>query len=802
MFKSYLTIAFRNHMRRKLNSLINIFSLAIGVACCLLIFIYVSNELSHDRFHRNADSIYRIFYETIDGEGESDRSALLPHQFVKELDDDYPAVKRVTSFKTSRALFVSNDKKFHEEFAMVDKSFLPMFSFPLFVGDPETALPNSNSVLVTAKTAEKFFGDMSDDYSQAIGKYISGYGWKGRKDYLITGILKPLPRVSSLQFDMLMLNEGNDIYGGSNNPYGELSVYAQLNDGQQSDGFEASLRPLISKLFGGTIEKHRKRGDLSDSDDCFRLKVQPLSAVYFDTDAGNAYESRSSIAHSYILIGIGLLILTLACINFMTLSIGQSLNRTTEIGIRKVLGATKSQIVAQYAIENTSLVFMSVLLGYVCAELLLPAFNQLSRKELTLSLLDSLGIPIFLFSILVISSFFAAGIPSLILSRFSPTGVFRAISSFGGKKRISSILVIVQFFLSVFLLSCTFVMSRQISFMHNKDLGYDKEDVVVVPMSFEQGEIYKDKILKHPDIISATGCDRNFSNGRSSLVFLDPNGKPIETRIIRVDGDYMETLSLNIVQGRGFSEAFPSDRTSSVIVNETLVREFGLKEAIGTTLTSSDYRGEQPTIIGVVGDYHIDPVHSAMMPLMLHMTGIYGPWSVLVKIRAENAPRSIGILRDEWKKTVPDREFHYSFLSDDLSRYYQADERWRTIAGLSSLFAFVICSLGLLGLSSITANSRCREIAVRKVLGASTTGIVATLTRDITAWVIIANLIALPVSWYAMSKWLENFAYRIRLDWWMFLTIGAATLFIALMTVSYTAVRTATANPVDALKYE
>lgn len=803
MLKDYLRIGFRRHMRRKWGSLVDIFSLAIGIACCLLIFVYVSDELSYDRFHENADSIYRITYQTIDGEGEVHRKALLPHQFVRELESDYPAVKRAAPFKTSRALFEHGNTRFHERLAMADASFLSMFSFPLLVGNPERALTNSNNILVSPRVAAKFFSDVNGDYAQTVGKTLSGYGWRGRKDYLITGILKPVPKTSSLQFDVLMLHEDNDVYGGSNNSYGELSVYAQLHDGQRRDRFEASLRPLISKLFGMTIERFRERGDLRDSDDCFQLEVQPLADVYYDMDAGNAYESSSSIANTYILTGIGLLILALACINFITLSIGQSLSRTTEIGIRKVLGATRPQIIVQHTVEKVVLILISILLGYLFAELLLPTFNQLARKDLTISVFQGYGMPLLLLSLLVVSSFFAAGIPSVILSSFKPTDVFRAVSRLGGRGRISAILVIAQLSLSVFLLGCTFIISQQISFMHSKDLGYDRSNVVVIPISFSQCEVYKDRILRHPEITSATGCDRNFSNGSSSLTFLDRRGKPIDTRMIRVDEDYAKTLGLAILQGRNFSKAFPSDSRNSVIVNETLVREFGLKEPLGTTLSGGQSGEQQPTIIGVVRDYHIDPMHHEMMPLMLHMTSrITGPWSVLVKVRAERVQRSIEILRDVWKKTVPNRSFDYSFLGDDLAKFYEAEGRWRKITGFSSLFAFIICSLGLFGLASITAASRTKEIAVRKVLGASITRIVTTLTSDTAKWVVVANLVAWPAIWYAMSTWLEDYAYRITIEWWIFPVLGFAALFMALTIVSYHAIRAAAADPVDALKYE
>ena len=803
MFKNYIKSAFRNHIKNKWNSLINIFSLAIGIACCILIFTYVSYEFSFDRFHKNVNDIHRIYQRVITGENEIFNLSLHSHSLVTELQNNYPAVKQATAYQRTRALIEYDNKRFIEQFAKVDSTFLTMFSFPLIAGDQKKALASHDKVVISEEMANKFFGDLKNDYSQVIGKVISIYGGQHKKDYMVTGILKPVPKTSSLQFDLLMLKQGNDFYSRSSNPFGDLSMYVQLNEGYHPKDVEKSLQPLVKKIYGKPIKDFRQKSVLKDSDDCFILKMQPLTDIYFNREVISKYETQSNKTYSYILIGIGLLILTLACINFINLSIGQALNRTMEIGIRKVLGAKRGQIIIQYSIEKIMLIIFSLILGYAISELLLPLFNQLSKKELTISIYDNLGIPVFLFGILIITSFFAAGIPSLILSRFTPTGIFKAISKLGAKSRVNSVLVFVQFFLCIILLSSAFIISRQIFYMQNKELGFNKDQIVVIPISKEFSDIYKNKILAYPEIIAATGCDRNFSNGNSSRIFFTQSDKPIEVYIIRVEQEYINTLGIKLIEGRNFSESFPGDKLNSVIINETLVKEFDLQTPIGTVLKGHTFTEKVPTVVGVIEDYHILLMHEKVPPLILHITQeINGSWSLLVKIKAGTIRKTIDILSKQWDKTIPDREFRYTFLDDNLSMNYQNEERWQKITGISSLFAFIISSLGLLGLVSIITNVRTKEIGIRKVLGASIIGIVAMLTKDITKWVVIANLLAWPTTWYAMNKWLGNYAYHINIDWWIFLIAGLAALFIALLTVSWQTIRAAIANPVESLRYE
>jgi putative ABC transport system permease protein len=339
--------------------------------------------------------------------------------------------------------------------------------------------------------------------------------------------------------------------------------------------------------------------------------------------------------------------------------------------------------------------------------------------------------------------------------------------------------------------------------MQNKELGFDKDQIVVIPISKDLSDTYKTNILSYPDIINVTGCDRNFSNGNSSRLFHTHSGKPVQVNIIRVEEAYVTTLGIDLIKGRNFSESFPVDQLSSVIVNETLVKEFDLQAPIGTILKGYMFDEQKPNIVGVVKDYHVHSLREKIPPLILHMTEeINGPWSVMVKIRAENIGRALEILKEQWHKTVPNRDFNYTFLNDDLNLKYKNEERWQKITGISTLFSFIISSMGLLGLVIIIINARTKEIGIRKVLGASIASVIAVLGKDIAKWVIIANLIAWPIAWYVMNRWLENFVYKTEIAWWYFLLAGAIALIIAIFTVSVQTLKAALANPINALRYE
>jgi putative ABC transport system permease protein len=802
MFKNYLKIALRNHVKNKWNSTINVFSLAIGIACCILIFVYVANELNHDRFHVNGDHIYRVLNKLITGEGEIINNPLLPQELITELEHNFPAVKQASAYLLSEVQINIDERRFIEPFALVDSTFLSMFSFPLLAGNAITALNDINNIVVTRELADKIFPEAKGDYSRIIGKQVT-IERNGQEDFFISGVLESLPVTSSFQFNFLMPILEDVYYSQSNNGFGNRSVYVLLHSQYHTADFEKAMQPLVAKLFGEGIKQARRRGDLRDTDDCVEFMIQPLSDVYLNDDVYNRYEKTSNIAYSYILIGIGLLILCLACINFITLSIGQSLSRTTEIGIRKVLGAIKKQIIVQYFLEKFLLICLALLAGYIFAQLLLPTFNQLSQKELTVSIFHDLNMPLFLFGIIIVSGLFAAGIPAFLISRIQPAGIFRVISKIGGKTRISSILVITQFFLSICLLSSTFIMSQQISFMQNKDLGFDKENIIIIPLPVTYHEMYKNKISTFPEVISVTGSDRTFTNGNSTRGFFSQSGKPISTRIACVDPDFINTLGINLIEGRNFSPLFPADKINSVLVNETLLRDLELSTSVGTNLNGATVGGQRPVIIGVVEDYHMDSMHRKVRPLLLHMTEeLNYYWSAMIKIQTKDLNDTISKLKREWQSLVTDRDFSFTFMDENLARRYEAEERWSKITGFSTVFAFSISCLGLLGLVTIFTRFRTKEVGIRKVLGASIAGIVAILTKDITRWILIANAIAWPVTWYAMNKWLENYAYHIKIDWWIFIITATVALLIALLTVSWQAIRAATANPVESLRYE
>ena len=805
MVNNYLKSAFRHIFKNKWNSIINAFSLAIGVACAILIFVFVKHEFSYDRFHKNAENIYFVYNKVVtkDQEHEVYNLTLQPYELVEEIQRGFPGIKCATTFQSTRALMQSGDKRFIENFAKVDSTFLSMFSFPLTAGSKKTVLLESNTIVVSEALADKFFDDLNGDYSKAVGKVLTIANWSEKTDYVITGVLKPLPDNSTMQFEALMLSKGNNKFSRSDNAFGEFNVYLQLNEGMKANDVEKSMASLISGLYGEAITMLKERNILIDTDEAFALKIIPLKEVYFRTDLSTRYVAASSILYSYVLIGIGFLIIALACINFINLSIGRSLNRTTEIGIRKVLGAGKRQIIFQQIIEKSVLIIVALFTGLALSELLLPLFNQLSQKNLQISIFDNWGIPVLLLSTLVISTLFAAGIPAFILSGFTPVGVFRSVTKLGGKGRVNSVLVTIQFALSVILLCSVFIMSRQISYMLNKNLGFDKDQILVIPIEKQYSDLYKNTILAFPEIISATGCDRNFSNGNSTRTFSTPADKPVQVNIIRIDEDYIKTLNLKLLEGRNFSEAFPTDKLNSIIVNKTLLKELEIENPLGTVLRGYKFNDEEPVIVGVVNDYHVNSLHEKIPPVLLHMTKeINGGWSLLVKIKAANISGTIDMLKDQYQQIIQDRDFEYTFLDDDWAQKYQDERRWQKIITVSMILAFIISAMGLLAMVTIITSNRTKEIGIRKVLGASVTRVISTLLKDVVKWILLANLIAWPVTWYFMNKWLENYEYVIRIDWWLFLVTAIVSIVVALLIVGYQTLRVALSNPVNALRYE
>ncbi len=806
MFRNYFVVAMRNVLRQKLYAFINVFGLAIGLACCILIFLYVRHEWRHDAFHEDADRIFRVIGRETRPDGSIGYSTLHPTFLASALEEEFPGIKRASGFLRARAQ-VSYQKIFlRESFGLVDPQFLEIFSFPLLAGDAATALRRPDGVVVSETVALKLFGNPEDGYTAALGKPLS----VGVKEFSVTGVMRDVPETSSLKFSLLVPIGYHENYGTNSDwMNAKASMYVQLVEGQDIEALEAELPPFAEKHLGDRIEVYKTHGRVRKTDDGFLLALQPLRDVYLNSEVRrNSYEARGNVFYSYVLSGLALLVLAIACINYMTLTAGRLVGRAREVGMRKVLGAQRMQLVEQFLGEALFLSMIALAMGIALAELFLPVFNDLARKNLSIPYMDSWGTMVALMGIVGIAGLVAGSYPAAVLLRIQPVEVLKGQKGIGGRNLGSRVLVVVQYGLTITLMISAAMMFQQLRFVKERDLGYRAEQVVVVPAMVRNAdtvsERYKAEISGSPRILNATISDRAFTSGTHSTRLESESGERVQARIVRIDHDYLETLKIQLIAGRNLTPA-SSGLKLYALVNEKLAGMLGWegKDPVGKTLKQEAWEqlGE-PTVIGVVKDFHFDSLRGEIKPLLLH-TGprSWGPF-VLIRIQPEDIAGSIAFLKETWEAVAPDSPFLHSFLEDNLARQYQNEDRWFRITGYTFLFAILISCLGLLGLTSLAVARRTREVGIRKVLGGSVATLSFLLSGEFIKLVLVANLLAWPAAYYVMNEWLQNFAYRIDPEPVVFILCGILALGIALLTVGAQSMMAALANPVDTLRYE
>lgn len=812
MFKNYLIVAVRNLLRQKLYAAITIFGLSLGLAGCLLIGIFLVHEWSHDQFHEHADEIYRVLVNHYDRQGNSRWSALHPFTMMENFKKSVPGIAGACGYMRSHTdLFHDKEKKFFESVGLVSPGFLDMFSFPLLAGNPKDVLKEPHSAVITETLAKKLFGEIQPDYANIIGKTLS-FGLYGQKLVAnITGILKDVPTTSSLDFSVLIPIENHrafPVIHGMNNAF--TSLYVRIQDRQAVPALETAIASYAQNYIKNY--EGAQSGEKPDKNQNFqKFRLQPLTEIYLNPPGDMGYAAVGNPTGMTVLAIIGILVLVIACGNFITISTGRSMGRNLEVGMRKVLGAGRRQLMLQFWGEAMLLSIISMAFGLVLAKAALPAFNNLIQKSLQISLIGS-GSTILLIIGLTVAVGLAAGIyPALIQSRFRPTRSLKGPDTGIGRNTLTRALVMAQYAISILLLISTLVIVTQHRYMSSKDLGYDKENVVVVEVIGDWKEDpkvvanrYKTAVSSYNKVINATITDRNFTSGSSlSLTgYKMPDGSYETIWLLQIDPDYLSTLKIPLLAGRNLSYDYPSDTSSAVLVNEELVKTLDLKEPVGHILNGFHGQSKPPAIVGVVKDFHIDNLHRPIAPLVMQMEWAHVGSSVLIRIRPGDIRGTIGWLRETWERVVPNLVFRQSFLDGNLDRQYREEERWRNIVGYGALFAILISSMGLFGLVALSAARRTKEIGIRKVLGASVSNIMVMMSREFAMLLVISNVIAWPIAWYAMNRWLQNFAYRIEIGIYHFIFAGLIALLIALATVSFQTFKAARANPTEALRYE
>jgi len=791
MVKNYLKTAWRNLTKNKFYSAINITGLAIGLAVGIMILLWVQNELSYDKFHHNSNSIYKINSHL--GSGTSAQvwdgapGPLLV--FSKQLPEVVNAVRVNGIYE--KLLFKYQDKKFNEsKLAFVDSTFFSIFDFKLLEGSVSKPFPDLTSIIITSSEAKKYFGDQP-----AMGKILT----TDQGNFTVSGVVKDFPENSSMQYNMLLpmglyaeqfaASGGNGDWKTMDEDLGNyyFSIYLQL----RKDASPKIVSQKISKIY---LEK--RKADIDAQNNFFTL--QSLPSLHLIAADGNG----SALQTVRIFLIVAILILCIACINYVNLSTARSMLRSKEVSMRKIIGAARAQLFLQFIVESMLLFFFASALSLFIIYLLLPLYNQLSGRQLLFSF--SNGGVLTVVACSIIGSVALSGIyPALQLSAFKPIEALRGKLSLGiGKATFRKVLVVTQFVFSVGLIISTIVISSQLQYMRKKDLGFDKEYVFAFGLRNElhgHFQAVRDELLKQPGVLGAASISGTIAgiNGTTGDTYWDGKEKDRSFLIHpnAIDKDFIPLMKMKIVQGSNFTGS-PAD-SAHFILNETAVKQAGIKDPIGKSFTLWQNKG---TIIGVVKDFNYSSLKTAIEPAIFY----YDPagWAMYVKTTGKDAPKAITAAQKIWKGYASEFPFEYSFLDDDFNRMYKDDQRTGTLFNVFAIAAILISCLGLFGLATYTAQVKTKEIGIRKVLGASVTSLIRLLSKEFIVLVLTAFVIATPIAWYFMSKWLRDFAYRININWWIFLVTGILAIIIALLTVGFQAIKAAIANPVKSLRTE
>lgn len=790
MLKNHLLIALRHLFGNKGYFFINTLGLSIGIACCLLIYLFVRHEWTYDAFHEKSGRLYRVISADFGFDENTFTSAKTPMPLAAALKREYPVVDRtVRLLDRTLEVRVGEDRHRKEDALFSDPSFFEMFSFTLIEGDRATVLDDANSVVISRSAAGKYFGADSP-----LGRQL----FVGGALLTVAGVAENAPANSSIRFDLLIpvavmpeidLWISNAI--GQWN-YTSAETFIELSGPDRAGPLEARLPAFVETHYPSYTSP--------------RLVLQPITGMYLDPEVRFGMGPTSDPNLSYILISTALLVLFIACVNFMNLAVCRSSSRAKEVGLRKVFGAKQVQVMGQYMGETAVQCAFALVLGVILAHLFLPVFNMLAGRTLVLDYLSSGATIAAMLALTGLVAVVSGSYPSLVLSRFNPVAIFRRQVGIGRPNLFIRGLMALQFGLSALLVVSILVMTRQLDFVRTGDLGFDAENVVVIETGpgFAYYEVFRNRIASYEEVLQVSGTSNTFGEGRGlgqSAYTTGDRGK-LEAFMFTVDYDYVNTLRLRLVSGRDFSPAFGGDEAGSCIINEATARKMAWDDPLGRTLPHGF------TVVGVVADYNFQSRHQEIEPVVISLAP--APMGeitsqvhfILVRVAGRDLSATLALLGDAWRETVPEAPFEYAFLEDDIARYYQDETNLARIFTYSAVFALLIACLGVYGLVSLDAARRTREVGMRKVMGAAVSDIVALLSRQFVVLVAIGNVLAWPAAWWLMNEWLADFAYRTEIGPVPFVAAGLAVLATALLTVGAHALRSAMLNPADALRRE
>lgn len=815
MIKNYIKIAFRSLWRSKVHSLINIVGLSLGIGVCILIVLFVNDEWTFDRFNSKADRIYRVHARENWGDNQDFFYTTTPFPMGPTLKENIAEIESFVRIVKSGTQVKVGDNQFSETLTIADRDLFNVFDFPIIKGDAPTALEKQSSIVISDWAAKKYFGE-----ADPINKVLSVQLGENFEEFTVTGVAE-VPINSSVQFYLLisdlnlpkLYNERTLTSAWFNiNP----ETYVMLREGVELSAVTEKFPAVLKTALGEENFIKSK----------YAVGLQPLTTIHLDTSFPAGLASVSNPRYANILVAIAALILVVGCINFVTLSVGRSLKRAKEVGIRKVVGAVRKQLIMQFIGEAVIVTLISMVIGIALAVVGLPLFNDLSGKSLTFPIngfmLTLVG------ALLLIIGLIAGSYPAFVLSSFRPISILKGPMQNGSKQGLRKVLVGVQLVLSIFLISSTLLMRDQLSFLQNKDLGFNKQQLVVIQLNvprggrmvervnkgFEMAEQFKAEFGKFPDVAAVCASSHDFANGAwVNVGYTDDNGTYRTFNMNTIDDDYIPVMNMSLKLGRNFSDKIPSDRRRSIIVNEAFVKEYAWADPIGKRIPGKAFPDHE--IVGVVNDFNYSSLYTKVEPLVLvNDPAVLAPGieninidntpmpKLLVKLKPGNMSATIDQLKATWEQLTGGQEFAFSFIDQALADQYSSDQNLGKIVKLATLLAIIIGSLGLYGLASLAMQNRVKEISIRKVLGATERSLLVLLSREYVVMILVSLMLSVPLTIYLIQGWLTTFEYRIEIGWQVFAIAGGISLLIAILTISYQTIKTAMAQPADTLKYE
>jgi putative ABC transport system permease protein len=819
MLKNYLTIAFRSLWRNKVHSSINVIGLSLGIACCVLIVLFVKDEWTFDAFHSKAERIYRVWAKEDWGVNQVFSYTVTPFPMGPALKDNFPEVENQVRVNQVSSQVKSGDNLFSEGITFGGQDFFEVFDFKILAGDKQ-ALRSQNTVVITDDIAKKYFGE-----ADPINKTVQIQVNEKFEDFVVKAVTENVPTNSSIRFNFLIsdLNYPK-IYNERTLTSSWFNItpetYILLREGVKAKELEQKFPSAFRTILGEDNFTKSK----------YTAGLQPLQTIHLDTNFPVGAAPVSNPRYAMILAAIAILILFVACINFVTLSIGRSLKRAKEVGIRKVVGAERRQLIFQFLGEAVIVSVISLLIGLLLAVLNLPLFNELSGKQLIFPVNGFMASVIL--SLIALIGIISGSYPAFVLSGFKPITILKgAILPGSSRLGLRKILVGVQLVLSIFLISSTLLMRKQLWLLQNKNLGFNKEQLAVMQLNvprtpernrlpdrvkagFEKAEQFKTELAKFPDVLAVCAASHDFGDGSwVNIGYTDDGGVYRTFNMNVIDDDYIPVLKMELASGRNVSSDNPSDPTRAIIVNEAFVKEYGWTNAIGKRIPGKNFMEHE--VVGVVKDFNYTTLYTKVEPLVMVMdaniilsgmeninVGNSPIPKVFVRIAPGNMSATVDQLKVVWDKLTGGEEFEFRFVDQALGAQYRNDQNLGKIVSIATMLAIIIGSLGLYGLASLAMQNRTKEISIRKVMGATERSLLLLLSKDYVYLIAISLILSVPITWYLMDQWLQSFEYRVAIGWGSFLLAGGISLMIALFTISYQTIKTASAQPAETLKYE